>query len=579
MPDRARLSLLTKVHMAKLQSLRIERFKRVEDAGFDLQELNVLVGGNNAGKSSLIQGLHFAIGLLQTISLAQKWSADMTKPISTSISPNELIYCPSDDVYALGPGGKLLEKKEKATAFHLTFDNGDACQIEVRKGRNQNILVSVDNPAVAVSLASLEQPFSIFSPGLAGIAKRETYIADGVLLRALARGDANLVLRNILYRLWETEEWDMFMEDLHDIFPDLELAIEFDHNTDENIAVRARPSGVWVPLEIAGTGILQATQILSYIHQYKPSLVVLDEPDSHLHPNNQRLLCALLRRVAEERGTQVLLTTHSRHVVDAFASSSAFLWVRNGNVETASADDEIGVLMELGALDIKERAGQPGTKAVVLTEDEITKSLENILASSGFDLAKTAVLPYYGVTNIKQLRPLVKLVQSVNPSAKVIIHRDRDFLESGEVELWKKEVRALKCEPFVTKGRDIEAYFLDAQYLIEANPNLTSASLKIARDGVLAAAKPQLVADFVNSRIDFLRKSGKPINNGMLAVAANTAIHNDAASFCGKAVLRALRLAVQQNHAQNLITSKPSELLKDNELAAVAKKAFGVVAG
>jgi hypothetical protein len=563
--------------MARLQSLRIERFKRVEDAAFDLQILNVLVGGNNAGKSSLIQGLHFAVGLLQTIGLIKDWPTNLEKRFSTSLNPNELIYCPSEDVYALGPGGKLLEAKEKATTFHLTFDNGDACQIEVRKGRNQNILVSVDHPSVALALASLEKPFSIFSPGLAGIAKREPYIADGVLLRALARGDANLVLRNILLRLWNTPEWTTFMEDLNDIFPDLELRIEFNINTDENISVMARPSGVWVPLEIAGTGVLQATQILSYIHKYKPSLVVLDEPDSHLHPNNQRLLCALLRRVAEERGTQVLLTTHSRHVVDAFASSSAFLWVRNGDVETATADDEIGVLMELGALDIKERAGQPGTKAVVLTEDEITKSLENILVSSGFDLAKTAVLPYYGVTNIKQLRPLVKLVQSVNPAAKVIIHRDRDFLEPAEVDSWKSEVRSLKCEPFVTKGRDIEAYFLDEEFLIEANPNLPPNDLQVARQNVFLSAKPQLVADFVNSRIDHLRKNGKPVNNGQIAVAAHAAVNGDPAAYSGKTVLRALRLAVQQDHAQNLVTSKSSALLKDPELAAVAKKAFGNV--
>jgi len=36
----------------------------------DLKGVNVLVGGNNSGKSSIIQGLHFGVGLLQTIALA-----------------------------------------------------------------------------------------------------------------------------------------------------------------------------------------------------------------------------------------------------------------------------------------------------------------------------------------------------------------------------------------------------------------------------------------------------------------------------------------------------------------------------
>ena len=38
-----------------LQSMRIRRFKRINDAAIDLAAVNVFVGGNNAGKSSLIR--------------------------------------------------------------------------------------------------------------------------------------------------------------------------------------------------------------------------------------------------------------------------------------------------------------------------------------------------------------------------------------------------------------------------------------------------------------------------------------------------------------------------------------------
>jgi hypothetical protein len=69
---------------------------------------------------------------------------------------------------------------------------------------------------------------------LAGIAKNETFISDGVLLRALARGDANLVLRNILLRLWGTQAWGDFIDDLQTIYAyDIEVA--FDKSIDEYI--------------------------------------------------------------------------------------------------------------------------------------------------------------------------------------------------------------------------------------------------------------------------------------------------------------------------------------------------------
>jgi AAA domain, putative AbiEii toxin, Type IV TA system/AAA ATPase domain len=556
----------------RLQSIRLQKFKRINDAAMDLKGVNVLVGGNNSGKSSIIQGLHFGVGLLQTIALADKW----VKSGSTSLNPNQLIYSPSEDVYALGPGGKLFESEDQAIRLDLNMESGEACSVEVRKGRNRNILVGVANPTLAQQLSSLENPFSIFSPGLAGISKRETYVSDGVLFRTLARGDANLVLRNILLRLSETDAWSPFLSDLRDVFPELDIEVAFKKETDELIDVKIRTIKDWVPLEIAGTGVLQATQILSYIHRFEPAIVVLDEPDSHLHPNNQRLLCALLRRVSEDRGTQVLLTTHSRHVVDAVGTSSGFFWVRNGSVDIAEADDEVGILLDIGALDVKERAGQPDTRAVVLTEDEITRPLEAVLQSSGFDLNKTAILPYYGVTGIKQLQPLVKVIRGTNPKAKVIIHRDRDFLTDEEIEKWKTDVRALSVEPFATKGRDVESYFINSEVLAELNPGSTRAGLDLLIREVAEELKTELVADYVNGRIDVARKFGKSssLNHGALAVEANKSVSSDSLRFCGKAALRAIRAKFQAAEGKDLSVFRESKKLYDDSLGAVAKKVF-----
>jgi predicted ATP-dependent endonuclease of OLD family len=66
--------------MSSLQSVRIQRFKRINDALFDLDSINVLVGANNSGKSSIIQGLHFAIGVLQSVKLI---NGDIRRTAST----------------------------------------------------------------------------------------------------------------------------------------------------------------------------------------------------------------------------------------------------------------------------------------------------------------------------------------------------------------------------------------------------------------------------------------------------------------------------------------------------------------
>lgn len=557
-----------------LQSIRLQRFKRIADAPLDVRGINVLVGGNNSGKSSIIQGLHFGVALLQTIALTEKWTDSDSQ--STSLNPNQLIYSPSEDVYALGLGGKLPTDEKQAISLDLTLASGETCSLNVRKGRNRNILITVTNTKVARQLSSLEKPFSVFSPGLAGIAKRETYVSDGVLFRTLARGDANLVLRNILLRLWRTPAGTSFLNDLRDIFPELEIVVKFDEKIDEIINVTIKTTKEWVPLEIAGTGVLQAMQILSYIHRFGPAIVVLDEPDSHLHPNNQRLLCALLRKVSEERETQVLLTTHSRHVIDALGSSAGLLWVRNGTVEKAGPDDEIGILLEIGALDVKERAGQPNTEAVVLTEDEITRPLEVVLESSDFQLASTAILPYYGITGVKQLRPLVKMIRNTNSKAKIIVHRDRDFLTGPEASAWEADVRSLNVEPFITKGRDIESYFIEAKHLAEINPGVSEAEFEGIISSVTQKLQNQLIVEYVNGRLDLARKAGKAsqVNHGELAVEANSAIASQVRRYCGKAAFRGVRAEFQTRYGRNMVSFQANDNLRDSTLATIAKKTF-----
>jgi predicted ATP-dependent endonuclease of OLD family len=88
--------------------------------------------------------------------------------------------------------------------------------------------------------------------------------------------------------------------------------VVFNQAIDQYVDVKIISSGRTVPLDLAGTGFLQAIQILAYLHLFSPKLIVLDEPDSHLHPNNQGLLCSLLRMIALEREVQVIMTTHSR---------------------------------------------------------------------------------------------------------------------------------------------------------------------------------------------------------------------------------------------------------------------------
>jgi len=211
--------------MSSITAFHVKRFKGINDAPFDVGSINAFIGANNSGKSSLAQLLHFGVSILQAIELANRWGNANT--VALSLSPSQLLYSPCVDLYALGSGGRLLEDRENAIQLALTLGNGERIVIEIRRGRNGNIHVHVENVQAAKALASLKYPFTIYSPGLAGISRNETYISDGVLLRTIARGDANLVLRNILIRLsHKKDQWEEFIEDLKKIFDEIVLTVE-----------------------------------------------------------------------------------------------------------------------------------------------------------------------------------------------------------------------------------------------------------------------------------------------------------------------------------------------------------------
>jgi hypothetical protein len=134
-------------------------------------------------------------------------------------------------------------------------------------------------------------------------------MSPGVVRRIVARGDANLTLRNVLRMLTEDSAgWNGFIADMQSIFPEIQIEIDFDANTDENIEVFFQfGAGPRLPIDAAGTSILQASQLLADISLFRPQVLILDEPDSHLHPDNQRVLCNLISELAASVNSRPLL--------------------------------------------------------------------------------------------------------------------------------------------------------------------------------------------------------------------------------------------------------------------------------
>lgn len=546
-----------------LTKLTLSNFKSVEHSTVMLGRITVLVGPNNAGKSSVLQGLQFAVSLAQSLKLIGATKRDGAT--TGTLSALQLVYTPLRDVYALARGGQLGQVGTgREIKLDLESDAGDAT-FRVARGKNRNIAVRIEGDLAAAS-ADLENPFSVVAPGLAGIPAFEEFRSAGMVRRAIARGDANSVFRNVLWALRQDElAWTAFHESLHEVFPDVDIEVAFTKESDEFIDATARRDGVSLPIDSCGTGILQAVQVLAYVGLYSPQVLILDEPDSHLHPDNQRKLARLLDKLTRDRDFQVIMSTHSRPFMDELNAVDAnIIWFSGGVVQDGEFD-RIQSLMDLGALDAADRLHHGTMPTIVLTEDRKLGPLRKVLESSGLAPGDYDVWSYATSSQTKSAVAIANFIHSKAPGTKVVVHRDRDYQSEAEVAAFVDELTACGAIPFVTSGTDIESYFLDLDHLEDVFPELRPNQIEDIITRATAATRDESIKIMINTRSEtasrLKRAGGTAPSVGTIAAQAPTDFDANPARYRhGKKTLRRVRQFLVDEHtlSREIVRTSPA---------------------
>jgi energy-coupling factor transporter ATP-binding protein EcfA2 len=602
--------------MTQISKVTLKRFKRLQEFELDLSETTVLIGANNSGKSSVLQALHFAVAVAQTAKLVGenvRWGADKFK---LSFNPTQLLYSPIADVLSLAYGGQLDERLHGQIEFEITLTSGEKCQIAVSRGRNRNIAVSLVGRSVGERLMNLDTPFTIYAPGLAGIAKEERYMSPGAVRRVVARGDANLVLRNVLLMIYESQQqqrtiflkkikeefekkglplaglpytnairgwtgpWTLFHQDMDALFPGITFEIEFNKERDETINVFFRRTGQpRLPIDAAGTSILQASQILAYITLFRPEVLILDEPDSHLHPDNQRMLCDLIHNLAKNRKFRPLISTHSRHMLDALRDRAQIVWVSAGKKVPYDAASIPSMLLDLGALDTVDYFANGNFTCLFATEDGSASSinaLRILLDSNGFPMNKIEIRSYAGCSKIDSAKVLRNFLHDKAPKVSFVLHRDRDYMDDATANKIEESLLEIEAHPFITVPSDIEGYFIEARHISHLNPAVSVERAQELIDAATLATRAKSIKAIINIRTEAalkMRVGGKALDPGALAEQANNDYDADPARWRrGKIVLNELVSLLHKELKKIPVIFQNTEHLRCQKLSEISRK-------
>lgn len=447
----------------KLSQITLRKFKRVNEVSIELSPINLIVGGNNAGKSSVLEGIHFSTVAAVTARIAD----------TKTVTQDSLPYCPARHFADLRHGAPY---KNQSNFGYLDVgaheeDKTLNCRIKIYRGRNEgNIGCEVFGYSpLRQILTSTDRPFSVYVPGLSGISREEEYRTESIIRRGVASGDANLYLRNVLLLIQRNGQIKELVDLARTIFPQILIHVLFDEKRDLYIDVIVSisgNSGKFVPIELTGTGVQQALQILSYIVLFRPYLLLLDEPDSHLHPDNQSLLANLMLTIASDTDTNVIATTHSRHLLDALYDESHLVWLKNGEVfEQGNEIGRIPLLMDIGALDSFDKLREGQVDLVILSEDSSLDALKLLLKTTELNEDQYLIYSYKSSSNLQSALLLAEFLSEIAPNSLIVIHRDRDFMTKKEIRWVKKNIEKKGFIAFITDGSDIEDYFINVNHL------------------------------------------------------------------------------------------------------------------
>ena len=189
----------------------------------------------------------------------------------------------------------------------------------------------------------------------------------------LGRGLAGSILRNILYDLQKisrgakealrrlkgkeraliksvlrgSDSWEIMQSILRERFG-FELIVH-DYDENYNTAIKVETKSVSKgkakrDLMVEGAGVLQWICVYAYALKRKTDVLLLDEPDAHLHPSLQREMVHELHNVLRRNKKQILIATHSSEILDNYSELCGIISFTGKGVKIVDEDKDLSNL-------------------------------------------------------------------------------------------------------------------------------------------------------------------------------------------------------------------------------------------
>jgi predicted ATPase len=252
----------------------------------------------------------------------------------------------------------------------------------------------------------------------------------------------------------------VFDELLNRLFPHYKF-VDKEESTPTNLFIEI-PNGDVIPFQDLSSGEKEVFFILSFFIRYdvNNAVIVIDEPEMHLHPELARLLIRTMQTIRQ--GNQIWLATHNTEIIDEIPSENIYYIYRDletrDAVLTRATDEHESIKI------LRDYFGFSGyigiaNKLVFLEGKDASsdrKTFSNLFSTASNDLK---FIPSNSSENIHRINAaILSIIESGIGWLDFHLIRDRDYLTNEEIEKFNNHPSG---KIYVLPRHEIENYLID----------------------------------------------------------------------------------------------------------------------
>jgi energy-coupling factor transporter ATP-binding protein EcfA2 len=368
-----------------LNTLRLQNYRCFRDHTVTFHPSTVVVGKNNAGKSTIVEALHLIAAIVN-----RNGASFVTPPQILELGHFQRCIAPSIAHLDLNLQTAFYRYSDPPAIITATFANGAIITAYLHK---DGVHATVHNAkgwiTTGTGFLGLKMPYVHILPQVGPLQSEEAHltqkhISDNYYTRLSSRHFRNQIHRSPQY-----------FNDFKTLAGSTWHGLRVEPIDPDTLALLIKDGDFTAEVGWMGHGLQMWLQTMWFLAKTPPdSTVVLDEPDVYMHPDLQRKLYRLIKT----RFTQAIIATHSVEIM-AEADPSDILIINNKQKRSAYANTEPGVQVlidQLGGIHNVHLARLWNARRVILVEGDDVGFLKTLHAT----LYPTAETPLDGIPNL-----------------------------------------------------------------------------------------------------------------------------------------------------------------------------------